>query len=124
MIFEDLYKHFTEDAGVSAIATDGVFWRKPLQQPAGDPYLIYTRPDLGENDVRNQHRIEIVCFSKSMNDLEGLTEAVKASLRGVTQIGDGHYYMVQLINQVESDEKLDSGYYFSILNYYMRDVLP
>jgi len=123
MIFEDLYKHFTEDAGIDAIATGGVFWRNPIEAPDGTPYLIYSRPDLEENDVRNQHRVQIACFAQSMNDLEALTEAVKSSLRGATQVGEGKYYIVQLISQVDSEDKLENGYYFNILNYYMREVL-
>ena len=58
-----------------------------------------------------------------MNDLEALTEAVKSSLRGATQVGEGKYYIVQLISQVDSEDKLENGYYFNILNYYMREVL-
>lgn len=123
MIFQDLYKHLTEDSAVDAIATGGVFWRNPLQAPVEDPYIVYSRAECLENDVRSQHRVQIVCFAKSMNDLEALTEAVKASLRDTTQVGDGNYYLVQPIAQTDSEDKLENGYFFNILNYYMKEVL-
>lgn len=122
MIFEDLFTHLSDSAEISAIATGGVFWTNPLEAPTSEPYIVYSRPEEQEDDIRNRHLVQIVCFAKSMSDRDGLSEAVKHSLRGVKEIGNGEYYIVQLITQTDSDIKLENGYFFNILNYDIRET--
>lgn len=124
MIFEDLQSHFSTDPLVAALATGGAYWRKPFKTSdlLSRDYIIYTRHDLGENDVRNQHRVQIVCFSNSMARLEALTEAVKSSLYGVHEVGSTNYYLIQFVNQTDGEDKLESGHYYNILNYFFKET--
>jgi len=123
MIAQDLKAHFEGTAPIISIATGGVFWRKPhltSESVGDDPYIVYTRPDLGENDIREQHRVQIVCFAKDSVIAENLASAIRDSLRSINSINGNQYYIIEFINQVDGDDKLDNGFYYVMLNYFMR----
>jgi hypothetical protein len=123
MIQQDIYQHLENDSpAVKAIADGGFFWRKPnnTKDLKGKDYVVFSRPNLRENDVRTRNLTEFICFSESMETVELLAEALKDNLRGRTVYNGNKYYFTRLLDQVSGKDRLENGFYYSILSYYIQ----
>ena len=119
-ILEDLYFELTNDAAITAITTNQrIFYKNPQTVPS-DPYIVYSRNTKTRDMVTQFDRFQIACFSKDMAELETLANAVITLFEDKRSMNGNEYYSIFLINQTDSDVKLQEGFYFSILTFEFR----
>lgn len=106
-------------AGVSRIG-GRMFQRNALKEQTGD-YIVFRRAIPKTRDmVRETNILQFFCFSKSLEDLELLSNELIAYFEDRHQVGTDHYFKIYFISQVDSTDKLENGFYFNILTFGFR----
>jgi len=116
-VVTDIRAELIADGTVNGIVAGSVFYRNPIKEQNGDAYITYIRSRRDLDDVREDNRFQIVCFSTSMSQLETLADAVTTLFQQKTVVNGNAYYFITFENQKDIEEKLKHGYYASVLEF-------
>lgn len=116
MIEIDLRTHLINDATVNVFIGSRFYLKAPIDKQT-QTYCTYNRQNKGRDMVSENNRFQIFCFSKDTLELANLTTAIIQSLEDERTLNGNYYYSNSLINQVDSIEKLDDGFFWSILTF-------
>lgn len=104
---------------ISDITSTRIFYRNPLDQPSA-AYLTLLRQARGRTEVADENRFRIVAFSKTMSELDTLATAIIDFFEARNIVGTDTYYKIEFITQLDSIERLNSGFYFNALTFNFR----
>lgn len=116
MIEIDIRANVLGDSGVAAIVGTRMFLKKPIRKQTA-PYLVYYRQNKSRDMVSEKNRFQIVAFSDDTVQLETLCTAVINSLEGKKVLNGNNYHSNSLVGQTDSQDKLDDGFFWSILTF-------
>ena len=116
MIEQDLRTELVGEASISAIIGDRMFLRDPIRKQT-ENYIIYNRVSRKRDMVSDQNRFRLYLFSQRTSGLITLVDAVISFLEGKEILNGNHYYSLSFVNQVDGDEKLADGFFWSFLEY-------
>lgn len=115
-IFTDIRQELMNDPTLQGFIGQRVFWRNPIDVPS-DSYITMHRTGKRRPIATQKDFIRLICYSKSMSDLENITSRIVDLFEGKTYLNGNNYYAMPLINQVDSDQKLQDAFYFSIMTF-------
>ncbi len=122
MIETDLRATLLANTTVNAIISGRMFLKKPIRAQT-DPYLTYFRPSKTRDMVSEKNRFQIFAFSKDTLELENLARAIINALEGKKVLNGNRYYSNSLVAQADSDQKLEDGFFWSILTFEFKNVI-
>lgn len=116
MIYEDLRASIIADPTLSAIVSGRVYAKKPNQAKSGS-YIQINREARSRDIVTDGSRMRFTCFSKDILELENMANGLISLFEGAKVLNGQEYYQVAFINQVDIDEKVENGMFFSYLDF-------
>ena len=122
MIEEDLRLSLINEPTISAIIGNRMFLKNPINEQ-DSAYISYIRSDRTRDMVADKNRFKLILYSTSSLELINLTEVVIAHLENRKLLNGTLYYSLSFVNQVDSDEKLKNGFYWTILEYEFKNTI-
>lgn len=124
MIEADLRAEILADGAVAAIIDDRMFLKAPIHKQT-ESYITFHRSGSGKNRtmVSEKNRFQIAAFSYDTEELENLCKAIINALEGKRALNGNEYFSNSLINQTDSDSKLDDGFFWSILTFEFKNSI-
>jgi hypothetical protein len=118
MVEADIRAELIADAGVSAIVSTRIFLKDPIRKEQSNlPFIAFVRQNKARNMVRQVDRFEIWGFSQDTEILENLCNAVINCFEDKRSLNGNPYFSIALVGQTDSREKLDDGYFWSVMTY-------
>lgn len=121
MIEEDLREELIGEATISSIVSDRFFYRKPTRAQTA-AYISFFRTGRARDNVSNHDRMKLVLYSGNANELIELALAVINFLEGRKILNGNQYFSLSFVNQVDSTEQLNNGFYWTMLEYEFKET--
>lgn len=126
MVESDIRAKIIAAPAVSAIIGSGsnarMFNKNPIRTQTA-AYLSYHRNMKTRDMVSQKDRFQIRAFSMDTLELETLCDAVINCLEGQRLLNGNQYYSNSLISQADGNEKLDDGFYWSIMTFEFKHTI-
>lgn len=116
MIEADLKAALGGNAGIAAIVSSRIFLKNPINKQTA-AYLTYNRQGKSRTMVSEQNRFQLIAFSEDTVELENLCTLIINFLENKKVLNNNFYYSCSLLGQTDSREKLDDGFFWSMLNF-------
>lgn len=121
MIYEDIANAIIADPPLNSIVGNRVYSRKPIESD-NEAYIQISREARQRDIVSDNSRFRITCFSKDLDELEDIANYTIDLLEGQSNLSGTNYYEIAFLNQVDSDQELDNGMYFTFLDFIFKKI--
>lgn len=120
MIETDIRTAVIADPTINAIIGSGsnarMYLKNPLREPS-QPYIVFFRISKTRDMVREQNNFRFIAHSKDLVQLETLCDALIDFFENKKDVNNNFYFSVSLVWQNDSRERLENGFYWSMLNF-------
>ena len=119
-MIQNIRTQIINDTALTAIVGQRVFYPAPISEQTAS-YITYRKVNRQRLIAQDLQEFKFFCFSKTISEIDTMGDKLIDLFEG-NQITSANTYKIIFINQTDSPEKLDTGFFWTVLDFRFQRV--